>query len=209
MRSVLLISIFAILLFSTTVSAMDAGIHLLISVPLEEMAEVSKTGMGLGGKFFHSFESLPWLSLRGDLAYLSYDSKQQLVYFAGYLTYQTTRTEGFQLSLGPQFKYESGSFQTYFSPMIGFQYFQTVISLPEAAYYGYYATDTRDTYGVLGWSVSSGVLFDIGLGPWIDVGLKYNYLYDGVRQKVDEVTTKSDGSDLTITLGVVFFREVQ
>jgi hypothetical protein len=182
-----------------------AGAHLLISSPLGEMKDVAKTGMGLGAKFLGTFEMLPWLSIRGDIGYLSYDSKQNLVNYRGYAIYRITRQEGFQLALGPQVMYSHSFFRLYAAPMIGFTYFQTVVSAPELAYYGYNATETQNSYGAFTWAVSGGVMFDIGLGPLIDIGIKYDHLTNGVRKELDGRQLKSDGADLTIMLGVVFF----
>jgi len=213
MKTVVVITfIFGMMLLSFNLDAapVDGGIHLLISSPMGEMAEVSKTGMGLGGKFLAGFEMQPWFAIRGDIGYLSYDSKQYLVNFGGYAVYETVRREGFQLAIGPQLTYNKDSFKLYLSPMAGYYYFQTVISLPEVAYYyGYMASDTKDSYGVFGWTVGGGFMFDIGLGPWIDVGIKYNYLFDGARRKIENEVIKNDGSDLTISLGVVFYSNVQ
>lgn len=185
---------------------MHAGAHLLIAAPLGEMKDVAKTGMGLGAKFLGTFEMMPWFSIRGDIGYLSYDSKQNLVNYYGAAIYRTIRQEGFQLAIGPQMMYTHNSFRLYAAPMIGYTYFQTVISYPQMAYYyGYSAADTQDSYGAFTWAFSGGFMFDIGLGPLIDVGIKYNHLLDGVRKEVDGREIKSDGSDLTIMLGVVFF----
>ncbi|MCI0513858.1 hypothetical protein L0128_11650 [candidate division KSB1 bacterium] len=185
----------------------DGGIHLLISVPMDEFAGVAKTGMGIGGKILANFESQPWLAIRGDLGYLSYDSKQRLINMGGYGVYESVRQEGFQLAIGPQLAFSHEPFRFYLSPLIGYQYFQTVISLPDYAYrYGIYAMETKDNYGAFGWSVGGGFMVDIGLGPYIDVGVKYDYLFDGVRKKVDSRTVKEDGYAISITLGVVFVK---
>lgn len=214
MKYFIAIALFGFMLFyspfTSPVRAVDAGIGLIISSPMGEMTEVAKTGMGLGAKFLHSFEAQPWFSLRGDLGYLSYDSRQSLINWGGYPVSQTIRQEGFQLALGPQIMTSYNTFRFYLSPMVGYNYFQTVISVPQLAYYGYYASDTRDSYSAFSWSVGGGFMWDIGLGPLIDIGVKYNYLIDGVRKKVDDgATIVSDGSDLTITLGVVFFSDTQ
>jgi hypothetical protein len=186
--------------------ALDGGIHLLIATPQDKLAETMKTGMGLGGKFIYTFDMQPWFSIRGDLGYLSYDSKQRIVQLGGYPVYETSRSEGFRLTFGPQLNLNGTSTKFYLSPQVGYHYFQTVLSLPELAYYDIYAMDTQDSYGAFGWAVYGGFMFDIGLGPWIDIGIGYNYLLDGARKKVDEKTIRSDGSDITVTLGVVFIR---
>ncbi|MBN2090990.1 outer membrane beta-barrel protein [candidate division KSB1 bacterium] len=187
-------------------TALDGGIHLIIASPQDKLAETMKTGMGLGGKFIYTFDMQPWFSIRSDLGYLSYDSKQRIVQVGGYPMYETSRSEGFRLSIGPQLNLNNTATKFYLSPQVGYHYFQTVLSLPELAYYDIYAVDTKDSYGAFGWAVYGGFMFDIGLGPWIDIGIGYNYLFDGVRQKVDEKTVRSDGTDITVTLGVVFIR---
>jgi len=204
---IFIVTMFLFFQISSPAPAMPthAGAHLLIASPLGEMKDVAKTGMGLGAKFLGTFEMLPWLAIRGDIGYLSYDSKQNMVNVYGYYMYQTTRQEGFQLALGPQVTLGQNSFRLYAAPLLGFTYFQTVTSVPEMAYYGYIASDTQNSYGAFTWALSGGVLFDIGLGPLIDIGIKYDHMTNAVRKEIDGRQLKSDGADLTIMLGVVFF----
>ena len=214
MKKYLSVVLFFGLLLTPVVSGIagpvDAGLHLIISSPQGDMKSVSKTGMGLGGKFLYGFDLMPWFALRGDLGYLSYDSQQRMVNLGGYPIYETVRREGFQLALGPQITYSTDILKFYLSPMVGYSYFQTVISLPELAYYyGYYASETKDSYGCFAYTIGGGFMFDIGLGPWIDLGLKFNHLIDGVRRKEKGRKIVTDGSDITVTLGVVFYSDVQ
>jgi hypothetical protein len=204
---IFIVTLFLFFQISSPAPAMPthAGAHLLIASPLGEMKDVAKTGMGLGAKFLGTFEMLPWLAIRGDIGYLSYDSKQNMVNVSGYYMYQTTRQEGFQLALGPQVTLGQNSFRVYAAPLLGYTYFQTVTSVPEMAYYGYIASDTQNSYGAFTWALSGGVLFDIGLGPLIDIGIKYDHMTNAVRKEINGRQVKSDGADLTIMLGVVFF----
>jgi len=197
-----------VLLIMTPVFAGDfnGGGHALISVPLGSFADVTKTGVGLGGKILYHFDTKPWLNIRTDIGYLSYESTQKPVIAGGYLVTQTIRSEGFNATIGPQLTYSKELFKAYVGAAAGLYYFQTVISYPEFAYYyGIYAGETRDSNACFGGNAGGGVLFDIGLGPWIDIGVKYDYIRKGAIHKVDNQSVKKDAQAITFMIGVVFF----
>lgn len=203
MKTIKIILVIMLLAISQSFGGeLDGGLHLLVSVPLGDFADVSNTGIGLGGKLIYKVESAPWMSLRGDLGYLSYESTER---FLG-LYSQTIRNEGFQIMIGPQVNFDIGSFKPYIAGLLGFYYYQTVISYPELAYYyGIPASERKESNSCLGWNVGGGVMFDIGLGPLIDIGVRYSNIYGGaVFKQENEPTVKKDAQDITITIGVVF-----
>lgn len=184
---------------------LDGGGHVLISVPLGDFAEVTNTGIGLGGKILYQFDSNPWFTIRTDLGYLSYESTQRPVLMDGYMVTETIRSEGFNIGIGPQATFSKGLFKAYLGATAGFYYYQTVISYPELAYYGIYASETRDSNSCFGGNIGGGVMFDIGLGPWIDIGVKYSYIKNGAVHTIDEQRIKKNAQDICISIGVVFF----
>jgi len=204
MKTITIILIILVLAISQSFGGeLDGGLHFLVSVPLGDFADISKTGIGLGGKLLYQVESTPWLHIRGDLGYLSYESSQRLI--PGYGT-QSVRNEGFQLTIGPQVNSDINPFNVYIGAAFGFYYYQTVISYPDLAYYyGIPASDTKDSNACLGWNVGGGIMFDIGLGPLIDLGVKYSNIYNGaVYRQENKPTVKKNAQDIMITIGVVF-----
>ncbi|MDZ7261307.1 MAG: outer membrane beta-barrel protein [candidate division KSB1 bacterium] len=181
------------------------GPHIVISFPQAQFANVSGTGGGLGVKVYYTLKSSQFLSFRGDLDYISYVSEFQTAYVSGYATTVNTRYESFQLTLGPQVALETGSFKFYVAPMAGIYNYRTVISIPDyySYYYGYAETTSSTTK--LGWNLGGGILFDIGLGPWIDIGLKYHTIRKAISQKVGDTTVRGDAQDFSVNIGVVFF----
>ena len=185
---------------------MNGGGGVLVSVPMGHFADVSKTGVGLGGKILYQFDNTPWLNIRTDLGYLSYESTQKPVIAGGYVYSQTTRSEGFHIAVGPQVTYGEGAIRAYAAATAGLYLYQTVISYPELAYYyGYVATETRDSNTCLGGTVGGGIMFDIGLGPLIDIGVRYGYIKNGAVEKIEDRKIKSNAQELTISIGVIFF----
>ena len=182
------------------------GPHLMFSLPQGDFDEVSQHGEGIGGKLLYKMgESLPFLNWRLDLSYLSYGEKRN----SGLSVYDiiTTRNESFQLTLGPQVSRRIGRFTAYMAALGGIYNYRTVASL-DSYYYSYYSypyTETTESVTKLGWNVNGGFLLDIGLGPHIDVNVKYQTIPGAVKSTFDGNTTESDAEDLAISVGVVFF----
>jgi hypothetical protein len=203
--------VFLILLTSAHVveAKVTGGGQFQVVLPLGEMKDVTKTGIGLSGIILMPLEQVSWFVPRADLAFVSYDSQQQLVYVGAYPTLASVRQEGFHLSVGPQFTAKLRSIWLYCSPQVGYSYFQTIASIPELAYYGYYASERQEHYDAFHVAADTGIMFDIGLGPLIDIGFKYRYLSDGVRKETEESVSYSNGSDFTISLGVMWYLDIE
>lgn len=208
LRYVILISL---LLFSASHAQQieekwTLGPHLIISIPQSDFANLSKTGEGIGGKLLYHFPSLPFLRPRLDLTYLSYGEKRKSETFSAGYFLVTTRNESFQLTAGPQFSIQSGAFTPYLAIMGGVYNYRTVTSVPELYYsYGYPVSETSSNLTRLGWNVNIGLLIDIGLGPYIDIGVKYQKIDNAVESKMDERVIKSDAEDINVCIGVLFF----
>lgn len=177
------------------------GPHILISMPKENFANVSGSGEGFGVKGYVDLNNVPGLSVRADLGFLSYGDKMQ---FATYGFVQT-RNEAIQLSVGPQYLYKIGRLGAYFAPMIGIFNYSTIVSIPDLYYNYYNYSERRGSKTNWGWSVGGGLLYDIGLGPWIDLSVKYGKILNIVETKFDNKVLKSDAVDVSITVGVLFF----
>ena len=178
------------------------GPHLMFSIPQGKFNDVSNTGEGLGGKVLKRISSLNSISARLDISYLSYGDKRSSDIF-GYLV--TTRNESFQLTVGPQLNVNSGIIGFYLAPMGGVFNYRIVTSDEFASYYyGYPVTRTESSRTKLGWNISGGVTADIGLGPLIDVGFKYQSINNAVTVKTEENSYKTDAKDFVVTVGVIF-----
>lgn len=191
------------------------GPHLVISLPQDDFANVSKTGEGIGAKVLYKIGSIPYLVPRLDFAYISYGEERGDPFFASYYAMVQTRNEAFQLTLGPQIQRKYGRFMPYMSAMGGLYVYRKVTSYTDAySYYdpygGYGYADTKFSLTKFGWNVNAGVKLDLNLGPFVDLNIRYQTINDGVkRTAVDESgvehTQVFDAKDFTITLGVVFF----
>ncbi|MCA9754833.1 MAG: outer membrane beta-barrel protein [Candidatus Eisenbacteria bacterium] len=187
----------------------QVGPHLLIAVPMDDFQNVSGVGGGLGIR--GNYELSDVFSIRGDAAYLSYGRKFETLYFGpsiGFLQAETT-SQNYRLSLGPQLSFYGTKFIVYTSGQAGAYLFRTAITVPGTTY-----SDSRDTHWALGWNGALGVQFDVGLGPWLDVGVAYQTMYDlpgPTRENPDDPDAAPiQGDDitaqeLTIELGIQFF----
>lgn len=180
---------------------LGVGPHILISMPRENFANVSGSGEGFGVKGYIDLKNLQGLSLRADLGFLSYGDKMRRVDYG----FAQIRNEALQLSVGPQYLFKNGRFGAYFAPMIGIFNYSTIVSIPDLYYNYYNYSERRGSKTNWGWSVGGGLLYDIGLGPWIDLSLKYGKILNIVETRLDDKVIKSDAVDISITIGVLFF----
>lgn len=174
------------------------GVHLVLSFPQSDSANASKSGEGLGGKVLFLFPQMPYFALRGDFGYLNFGETRSQ--FVGYGMVQT-RHEAFRLALGPQFQTRSKKLRVYLAPMIAIYNYRTVISFQDY-YYGYGYADTKKSDNEFGWCISGGCMVNIGLGPWIDVGVKYHKRSGAIETDVGEIVPKEE---VSVNIGVVFF----
>ncbi len=178
------------------------GPHLFVSLPQSGFDNLSRDGEGIGVKAFYRFNN-DYLSLRGDFAYLSYGERReaQMVNIGYGLI--TRRNESFQFTLGPQGTIRSGRMTLYAAGMAGIYNYRTVVTYED--YYSYYPySDTSSSQTKWGWNGSAGLLIDLGIGPHMDLGFKYQRILD-VKTSTGNGSYQQDASDYAITLGVVFF----
>jgi hypothetical protein len=179
------------------------GPHLVISLPQQGFDNLSKDGEGMGGKLYYRFN--PYFALRSDLAYISYGERREseMIDYGSILV--TRRNESFQLTVGPQLTWRIGRITPYAAALGGLYFYHTVITVD--SYYSYYPyTESKGSQTKWGWNLGTGLLIDLGIGPHIDLGFKYQNISD-VETEHDEKTVKMTGIDYCITLGVVFFRD--
>ena len=208
MKRPLLIGIF-LFLMTTFGAAQDwswqVGPNLSFAFRNKDYANVSSLGEGLGAKIIYNWGVHPWASPRLDFVYLSFGEQRSTTSGnTGGLIIQT-RNESFQLTSGFHFARPQGSIRYYLSPMAGIYNFRAVTTLPELYYYyGYPAMDTRDSQWKLGARVQGGFLFDIGLGPLIDIGFTYQRIFN-VETRIEDQVFRSDADDFMVTIGVMIF----
>ncbi len=178
------------------------GPHFFISLPQTGFENFSKDGEGIGVKAFYRFNN-PYLSLRADAAYISYGERRESEFQDFYYFLVTRRIESLQLYVGPQFTFRFGIFTGYLASMVGWYHYHTVVTIED--YYSYYPySETTDSQNKWGYNFGGGFLIDIGLGPHLDFGVKYQNILNAESYVDDKKVTK-DATDLCITLGVVFF----
>ncbi len=179
------------------------GPHLFISLPQSGFDNLSKDGEGLGAKAFYRFNN-NYLSLRADFAYLSYGERREAEMISIGYGLITRRNESFQFTLGPQTTLRAGIVTLYLAGMAGLYNYRTVVTYEDYYYTTYPYNETSDSQTKWGWNGSAGLLFDIGLGPYIDLGFKYQRILDA-KTVTETGSYEQDASDFVITLGVVFF----
>jgi hypothetical protein len=189
------------------------GPHLVISFPQDEFANVSKTGEGLGAKLLYKLESVPGIYPRLEFNFISYGEKKGDPFFASYYAMVQTRNESFNLAFGPQFQKKYGRLMPYGAVLAGLFHYRSVTSYTDAysmydPYGGYGYSDTKFSSTNFGWNVNGGLMLDVNLGPFIDLNFQYKRI-NGVENEYEldgeKITKKFDASDITVTLGVVFF----
>ena len=183
------------------------GPNLSFAYPFEKYANANTLGEGLGAKIIYNWGSNEWLSPRLDFIYLSYGEKRTNAGGqGGYGLIVETRNESFQLTTGVHIAKPFGGIRYYLSPLAGIFNYRAVTTLPELYYYyGYPAMDTHDSQWKWGARVQGGFLFDVGLGPLIDVGFTYQRIFNIETPLEDGSVLRGDAEDFMLTLGVMIF----
>jgi len=190
--------------------------QIVISVPQADFENVSQTGGGFGVKVSRKFKSLGGLELRGDFAFLSYGKEfNQLTDGAGnpitefgFPLIAEFRNEGMRMTLGPQYTVGTDFLKVYAGVLGGFYYYRTNVTV-QGTTFGF--SDSRDNNVALGWNFGGGLLYDIGLGPWIDLSLQYQTIYNLPTRSEQQNeqggfdTVDITAHEFTFKIGVLFF----
>ncbi len=180
------------------------GPHVLISFPNSDFANVTKTGGGFGIKVARKVSALGGVGLRGDFAFLSYGRDLRLV--PNTFLVEQKRYQALRLTFGPQFEIGTRNFKVHAVAMGGFFLFKTDININD----GFQVFNaSSDNEAALGWGIGGGFMYDIGLGPWLDVAVEYQSIYNVPAPQVDQTgqTIKHDitAHEITLKVGVIFF----
>ncbi|MFQ5603914.1 MAG: hypothetical protein ACE5HS_11660 [bacterium] len=213
MKQIILLLSTLLLFFSPNLSKAQwsIGPHVVISFPTSDFANVSSTGGGFGVKVIRKMPSLGGLELRGDFAFLSYGRDIDIIsdQFGRDFPADITH-ESFRLTVGPNYSFGSRNFRVHFGGLGGFYYYRTNVNI--STNFGFFQ-DSRENDFALGWNIGGGFQYDIGLGPWLDVALRYQTIY-GVSQEIDarndlgeEVKISRDitANEFTLKIGIIFF----
>ncbi len=182
------------------------GPNLSFAFRNRDFANVTTTGEGLGAKFTYNLRRHPWINPRFDIVYLSYGERRSAVGVGGgYGMLIETRNESFQFSAGLHIAKPTGKIRYYVAPLAGLFNYRAVTTLPELYYYyGYPAMNTHDSQTIWAGRLQTGLLFDIGLGPLIDVGVTYQRIFN-VKTRVDSRMERGDAQDLMVSFGLMIF----
>ncbi|MFQ5751044.1 MAG: hypothetical protein ACE5HI_03530 [bacterium] len=187
------------------------GPHIVVSFPSSDFANVSGTGGGFGIKVIRQVNTLGGIALRGDFAFLTYEKGFDTVRDAFNREFLAEiRNEAFRLTFGPNYTVGSRNFKVHFGAMGGFYFFRTNINVSTS--FGFFQ-DSRDNEVALGWNVGGGFQYDIGLGPWLDVALRYQSIYNvpttvttqDTGGQVDTRKVDITAHELTLKIGLIFF----
>jgi len=209
MKKIMILAAFALLSgFSPNLQAQWAiSPHIVVALPKEKFANINQTGGGLGlgverqitGRRKNGF------TLKGDLTFINFGKKRQL----GLTNYGTDLIKfsdnAMRLIIGPQYRFGSKALKLYFGAAGGAHYFLTNITSSNGASLG-----SQNEEWSLGWNLGGGILYDIGMGPFIDVSFEYQTIYGVGGNKVNEVgevisTPEVTANEYTIKVGVIFF----
>jgi opacity protein-like surface antigen len=183
----------------------SVGPHILVSFPKSDFANVSETGGGFGIKVARKMRSLGGVGLRGDFAFLSYGRDLTTVNFGGIPILAEVRHDAFRLTFGPQFVFGTRSLKAHVGALGGFYFFRTNINLDQ------FNTISSENDAALGWNAGGGLMYDIGLGPWLDVAVEYQTIYNATTEFPDpnnqNQSLKRDitAHEITLKVGVTFF----
>ncbi|MBN2357625.1 hypothetical protein JXO59_16035 [candidate division KSB1 bacterium] len=205
LKKIHIVIIFTLLLVSLIFAQQrnwGVGPHLFVSLPQTGFENFSKDGEGIGAKLFYRFNN-PYLSLRADFAYISYGERRESEFIYNYYSLVTRRIESMQFYVGPQFTFRMGRLTAYLASMGGWYHYHTVETVED--YYSYYPySETTDSQNKWGYNIGGGILIDLGLGPHLDFGVKYQTILNA-ESYVNGNKVEKDATDFCITLGVVFF----
>ncbi len=198
-----------VLMLSAAAMAQDwswqVGPNLSFAFRSKDYANVKTLGEGLGAKIIYNWGGNPWVSPRLDFVYLSYGEKRSTTSGAGAGLIIQTRNESFQLTTGLHIARPTGAIRLYLAPLAGIFNYRAVTTLPELYYYyGYPAMETNESQWKWAARIQGGFLFDIGLGPLIDLGFTYQRIFN-VETRIDDQVYRSDAEDFMLTIGVMIF----
>lgn len=188
----------------------SVGPQIVISIPTSDFANVSDVGGGFGIKVIRQLNSLGGVALRGDFAFLSHGKDFQTVEtFSGSFAAEV-RHESFRINFGSQYSFGTDNFKLYLGARGGFYFFRTNINIPTS--FGFLTAEDESDAAV-GWNVGGGIQYDIGLGPFLDLAIEYQTIYNITTElEIQDdaggvVTAKQDitANEFTVKIGVTFF----
>ena len=180
------------------------GADLVVAIPVDDFADVSDTGTGLGLRGQYRLRTIPCVSLRADVAFITYNYGQYIEY--PYLI--ETRTQSIRFTAGPQLSIRYRRSELYLSPMYGTYIFYTSDNIA-----GYDITRARNTNTEFGWNINGGIMIGIARMPArsfdlaLDVGGSWHSVRKGVVAKTEVdgklKDVKHDVTEFCIQVGVV------
>lgn len=184
------------------------GADLIVAVPVDEFNEVTDTGTGLELRGQYRLKSFPCVSLRSDVAFITYQYKWYIVQTEFWPYRVETRTQSIRFTLGPQFSVRTRRIELYVSPQYGIYNFNTREDIPYTLY-----SRSRGSNTEFGWNVKGGVLVDIYRMPEkdfdlaLDVGSSWHSVGNGINIEIEgdegPAQVNRDVSELCFHAGVV------
>ena len=189
-----------------------AAPQIVIGFPTSDFANVSGTGGGFGVKIIRNLGGLSGgFGLRGDFSFLNYGREIDTIRDSfGRAFLAEVRNESFRLTFGPQYTAGTGNFKVYGGVLAGFYIFRTNINVNTS--FGFFSGE-RDSDAAVGWKFGGGILYDVGLGPWLDIGVEYQTIYNITTEfevtddTGQNVTVRRDitANEFTLKIGIIFF----
>lgn len=211
-RKLLSFVIISILFFpALSMAQWSVGPHIVVSIPTADFANVSGTGGGFGIKVIRNVGALGGgLGLRGDFAFLTHGKDFEAVQSSFGTFLAEIRNESFRLTFGPQYAFGGRNVKFHAVAEAGFYIFRTNVNLPTN--FGFFQ-DTRDSDAAVGWNFGGGIQYDIGLGPWLDLSVEYQTIYnitspttrENENGEIETIKRDITANEITLKIGIIFF----
>jgi|GEM_PF-2348657 len=188
--------------------------QVIVSVPTSDFANVRETGGGFGLKVVRQTAALDGgLGLRGDFGFLTFGKTTNLFFDPTFGTIPVeTRNESFRFVFGPQYRFGGRTLKFFVGANGGAFFYRTTVNARLGVTGQNLGSNSLDSKWALGWNVGAGFQYDIGLGPWIDVGFAYQTVHnvpealdDNTMNDPDKNVPDITAHEFTIKFGVVIF----
>ncbi len=188
------------------------GPHVVISTPETDFANIEGTGGGFGFKAIRRTGMAGGhLGLRGDFAFMTFGKRQEFDIIGRRIEF---RNEGYRMTFGPELTAGTRKLRAYAGVNGGLYYFRVNVRSPFINSGGNPDSffEQRENNWALGWNFGVGLQYDVGLGPWLDIGFEYQTMHnlpERIRDdnNPDDLAPIADvtAHEFTFKVGVTFF----
>ena len=184
------------------------GANLAVAVPVDEFNEVADPGMGIELRGQYRLRNVPYVSLRSDVTFITYQYEWYIVQTEFWNYRVETRTQSVRVTLGPQFSVRTGRIELYVSPQYGIYNFNTHEDIPYTLY-----SRSRGNNTEFGGNIKGGVTIGVYRMPErnfdlaLDVGGAWHSVRNGISLEIEgdegPVEVIRDVKEVCVHVGIV------